>query len=498
MKTNRLIQISANAIALTLFAAAIGCGRGQNPQAQLALLAGALPISLVGSYHGHLADKTEPYARMRDAAALEAYAGQLAAAIEIPAMPAPMGLPPMLPAASAPITEPEYFDWHLIQTKPDKYAHLAIVGGTGDGKSTLVQSLLQFLGEKAIAIDPHWQPSNYPGIPTVAKGRNYGEYPADPIAFDDLIAGVDCSYTEAIATIHKEMDRRYKLLRSGQPVGDRYSFILDEYTTFAGTHPKCSGDEVLSLIREARKVGLRLILLVQSDLLKDFKWEGQGAARKSLRWCRLGDFARDFASASKDDSLVEWVGAQAYPILVDKSPAVLPVPIAKMRVNSHISESQKQATSHSKTNSNPVKTESDIIKNYLDRLYRLPGYNPPQNNLKQGENQGENFSPCGESENGGENAETNTEREFSPCSESENEGETTPEPGNLESLGESENGFTLDEAGQVLAVRKSGKNKPEIIATVWGVKPGKSRKYESAKAKFEAIQAYWESLNLWV
>lgn len=484
LNTNRMIQLSANAVALTLFAAAIGCGRGNNPGAQLALLAGALPISLVGSYHGHLADKTEPYARMRDAASLEMYAGQLARAIEIPTMPAPVTLPaPMLPMASPAMTEPTYFDWHLIQTKPDKYAHLAIVGGTGDGKSTLVQSLLQFLGEKAIAIDPHWQPGNYPGIPTVAKGRNYGEYPADPISFDDLVAGVDCSYTEAIATIHKEMDRRYKLLQQGKPVGDRYSFILDEYTTFAGTHPKCSGDEVLSLIREARKVGLRLILLVQSDLLKDFKWEGQGAARKSLRWCRLGGFAKDFAAASKDDSLVEWVGAQAYPILVDKSPAVLPVPIAKMRVNSHISESQKQATSHSKTNSNPANSERDVINNYLDRLYRLPGYTPPE--------PGSDFTGTREPLNLPlEPLNLNQSQGFSgslnPVQGSESAQNPAPEPVNP------------NLAAKVLALKKEGKNKAEIILEVWGAKKGGSQAYRDANDEFEGIKAYWESVNLWV
>lgn len=57
--------------------------------------------------------------------------------------------------------------------------------------------------------------------------------------------------------------------------------------------------------------------------------------------------------------------------------------------------------------------------------------------------------------------------------------------------------LNLTVANQLLALRKEGKNKPEIIAMVWGVKPGKSRKYESAKCKFEEIQAYWESLGLW-
>jgi hypothetical protein len=156
---------------------------------------------------------------MRKQAAIETYADSLAHQIES----APAQLPP------AP-TEIKYFDWNLIQTKPDKYAHLAIVGGTGDGKSTLVQSLMQLINEPTIAIDPHWAPDHYPGIPTVAKGRNYGEYPADPVSFSGLVSGgIDCSYTEAIATIHQEMDHRYKLYEQGKSTGQRYTFILDEY-----------------------------------------------------------------------------------------------------------------------------------------------------------------------------------------------------------------------------------------------------------------------------
>ena len=476
MNSNRMIQITSNAIALTLFAAAIGCGRGQNPSAQLALLAGALPISLVGSYHGHLADKADPYQRMRDAAALEAYAGQLAAAIEIPVMPAPMLPAPMLPAASAPMGEPKYFDWQLIQTKPDKYAHLAIVGGTGDGKSTLVQSLLQFLGEKAIAVDPHWQPGNYPGIPTVAKGRNYGEYPANPIPFEQLVRGGDCSYTEAIATIHKEMDRRYKLLQKGQPVGDRYSFILDEYTTFAGTHPKCSKGEVLDLIREARKVELRLILLVQSDLLKDFQWEGQGAARKSLRWCRLGDFATEYAATLKDDFLVQWANSQAYPMFVEKSPAILPVPLSKMQSYCQSEKSNQPVDPISDFDSIPAKNEADIIKNYLNRLYDLPGY--AVDRPVSTSNPSDHLGSLDESLGG-----TQSQREVQPLSDpGDSVTSTVAKEGYPASLLGSRSLVTLIEN-----LKKEGQNQEQIIKLLWGLPKNGKQKYKDAVAEFKRI-----------
>lgn len=480
---DKVIQVVCNGVAIALSLCTLSVNFGRNPQAQLALLAGALPLSLVGSYHGWKSDHREPYIKMRKQAGIEAYADLLAHQIQdVPALP-----------MATPTEEPKYFDWSLIQTNPDKYAHLAIVGGTGDGKSTLTQSLLIFLGEKAVAIDPHWKPGNYPGIPTVAKGRNYGTYPADPISFDDLVSGKDCSYTEAIATIHAEMNRRYQLLQKGLPVGDRYSFILDEYHALCSEHPKCSKKEVLQLIREARKVGLRLILLVHSDLVEDFGWQGQGAIRKSLRWVRLGDFATDYAAKLGDESLINWVGSQDHPILVEKSPALLPVPI------SHQPDRSPQ------TNSNTPKDDQTTISKYLENLYKLPGYEPPNGGETHPHFEGETFHPdtqAGEnfspSDDAGENAESQSSSAVSPNGEN-----LSPLPagdGDRENQGGGDDAsetFTLLEASQVLRLKKAGNGKTKILKLLSGKSPGKSKEYEIWKAKYEAIESHWKKLGLW-
>jgi hypothetical protein len=158
------------------------------------------------------------------------------------------------------------------------------------GKSTLSRNhYCSLLVRKHDGSRPTLETRPLSRLPTVAKGRNYGEYPAEPISFSDLVSGqVDCSYTEAIATIHQEMDRRYKLYEQGKSTGQRYTFILDEYFALARTHKKCSQNEVLSLICEARKVGLRLIIIVHSTNVKAFGWDGQGEFRKSLRWVLIG------------------------------------------------------------------------------------------------------------------------------------------------------------------------------------------------------------------
>lgn len=454
----KVLQWSTFAIATILGAAAIGFNFQGKDDAQFASLFGGTALALVSAWAEKKSEEPDLMLQMIQAARLDLFEQLLdrrchqayEAAVEVQA------LPPALIAA-------KYFDWSLIQTNPDKYAHLAIVGGTGDGKTTLTESLLQFLDEKSIAIDPHWKPGNYPGLPTVAKGRNYGEYPAAPIPFDNLVSGKeDCSYTEAIATIHQEMDRRYKLLKKGVPVGDRYTFILDEYTTFAGVHPKCSGSEVLSLIREARKVGLRLILIVQSDLLKDFKWEGQGAARKSLRWCRLGEFAATYASGVKDENLKNWVASQDYPILVDKVPAVLPVPLSQMRsliVNQIVSNSTKD--NHS------------AIAKYLENIYQLPGYEPVQAT-----------EPTEPTEPPGSNAEPLDSNELQP---SIDEGRTGVSK--VAKVGFPAAVLPLNQLAPMISILKSeGQNQTQIIKLLWGICKGGSEKYKQAVQEFKSIQ----------
>jgi len=455
----KVLQWSTFAIATILGAAAIGFNFQGKDDAQFASLFGGTALALVSAWAEKKSEEPDLMLQMIQAARLDLFEQLLdrrchqayEAAVEVQA------LPPALIAA-------KYFDWSLIQTNPDKYAHLAIVGGTGDGKTTLTESLLQFLDEKSIAIDPHWKPGNYPGLPTVAKGRNYGEYPAAPIPFDNLVSGKeDCSYTEAIATIHQEMDRRYKLLKKGVPVGDRYTFILDEYTTFAGVHPKCSGSEVLSLIREARKVGLRLILIVQSDLLKDFKWEGQGAARKSLRWARLGEFAASYASGLKDENLKIWVTSQDYPILVDKMPAFLPVPLSPMKSLEAVSNSTKD--NHS------------AIAKYLEDIYQLPGYEPndrtsdPVQDSSPDAPPGANDAPIDVSE-----SQPSESKGRTGISEVAKEGF----PAALLPLHQL--------APMIQNLKNERQNQAQIIALLWGISKGGNPKYYKAVEEFKSIQ----------
>lgn len=333
----------------------------------LAMVPGAIVCYIKGN-------ENEPFRLMERTAAIETYA-------EVLSRNPALALPPSQSEPTDQTTQetPKFFDWSLIETDPDKYAHLAICGGTGDGKSTLIESLIQYLKhEKFVVIDPHWEPGNYPGIPTVAKGRDYGEWPcAREVSFDHLISGKKCSYTEAISAIETEMDRRYKLRERGVKDWDKITFIFDEYFAFCKNHLKVSKDVVSTIISEARKVDLRLILITQVDTAESMGWKGMAVIKQSLRWVRLGEFARRFASSTEDELLVQRIKSMKYPIMCETVPAMLPVPFEMMRSrsvhNSYVATEQAE-----QTNSNSAKNEVNTIKNYLNRLYDLPGYSRPK------------------------------------------------------------------------------------------------------------------------
>jgi polynucleotide 5'-kinase involved in rRNA processing len=46
------------------------------------------------------------------------------------------------------------FDFSRLRTEPDKFAHLRIIGGTGVGKTTFVDWLLDVLGGERFVITP--------------------------------------------------------------------------------------------------------------------------------------------------------------------------------------------------------------------------------------------------------------------------------------------------------------------------------------------------------
>ena len=202
-----------------------------------------------------------------------------------------------------------FFNWDDLANF-DKIPHILIAGGTGDGKSYLCKKLMASTPGRKLALDIHAGPNSWPeGVKVTGKGRNYR------------------AVGDAIIALCSEMDKRYSQLALGVETWEPVSVAIDEFPgTIAALkdEDKDFAGEVLSafkmLVRESRKVRIRLLILTQGVEVKALGLEGEGSVRDSLRWIRLGNFARKYAKDTKDDRLIDWVSKQQYPSLFEDSP----------------------------------------------------------------------------------------------------------------------------------------------------------------------------------
>lgn len=255
------------------------------------------------------------------------------------------------------------FDWGQFRTNRTKYPHIALLGKTGGGKSTLAENLCGLFGGLTIAVAPHFKSGDYSSANLIiGKGRKYGEtalpYDTEPVkgksqdlepdvAFRDILSGkVNPTVCQFIRSLLYEMNRRYQLVdpETGKPDPDgiyvsdyedsqEINIILDEFNAYS----KLPGVDIClkMLIREARKVGIRLVLLLQGAEVKALGISGEGSLRESLTFVRVMNFAlahaRKVRNAQKDETMksywaevVRRMESEERPVMVEDDYAVMP------------------------------------------------------------------------------------------------------------------------------------------------------------------------------
>lgn len=211
--------------------------------------------------------------------------------------------PPAREVVVAPPVEPVKFaDIREALKKP----HIMLLGETGSGKSVLCKYFASELKIPCIALDPHATPHDWQGAKVIGQGRDYQ------------------AIGKELERLVQLMDVRYKQRDRGVSQFPPLGVILDEFPAVASELGKAATAPVKLIVREARKVNIKLILLAQGSEVKTLGIEGEGSLRESFAVVSLGKFAADRAKSLKDKSMIEAIAQQKRPAMIDDLPSSIP------------------------------------------------------------------------------------------------------------------------------------------------------------------------------
>jgi len=209
-------------------------------------------------------------------------------------------------AQSAPIEAPAppiaLSDIKKALSKP----HVLVLGETGAGKSTLVKFLVSHAAAASIVLDSHAAPDDWQGMTVIGMGRNYR------------------AIGEAVSQLVGFMDSRYQARSQGQKQFEPLLVLVDEFPAAAANLGKSFTDNIMLLVREARKVSIRLIILSQGSEVKTLGIEGQGSIRECFAIVSIGKFAVERAKSLKDPQIKQFIESAQYPAMLDDLPCELP------------------------------------------------------------------------------------------------------------------------------------------------------------------------------
>jgi ABC-type glutathione transport system ATPase component len=160
-----------------------------------------------------------------------------------------------------PASQTKHFDWSGIH----RHAHTAIIGATGDGKTTLATWLASQLQGDRLVADIHYAKGDWQGLTVMGAGRN----------FDEIAHMMQASL--------EEMDRRYQARLQGQRDFTNITLIIEEIGSIAEdpTSADICKEFLPKTLREARKIGIKLILLGHGLEVESLGVKGKGSIRCS-------------------------------------------------------------------------------------------------------------------------------------------------------------------------------------------------------------------------
>jgi len=197
-----------------------------------------------------------------------------------------------------------------VQTTDIKKAlskpHILILGETNSGKSTLVKFLISHASAPSIVLDSHAAPDDWQNMTVIGMGRNYR------------------AIGQEVDRLVSLMNLRYELRSKGQKNFETLIIVLDEFPACVANLDKSFTEQIMILVREARKVSIKLIVLSQGSEVKSLGIEGQGSIRECFAMVAIGKFAIEKAKSLKDEGIKTAIAASQYPAMLDDFPCELP------------------------------------------------------------------------------------------------------------------------------------------------------------------------------
>ncbi|MBW4600996.1 MAG: type IV secretory system conjugative DNA transfer family protein [Calothrix sp. FI2-JRJ7] len=186
--------------------------------------------------------------------------------------------------------------------------HLALVGGTGDGKSYTVKLLINALQceYEIAAYDVDFAKDDYP----------------DCVDIKYTYEDIEAAFTSDMEELENRIGERRELGRKYLPdkkliVGEEMPALADECDSLGAWMRKMS--------KRGRKVGLFIAAIAQNDTAENFALKGDASILKS-NFCLLylGNKAKTRAKQLKNPALLEWLdGASKGRGLIDDKPVII-------------------------------------------------------------------------------------------------------------------------------------------------------------------------------
>lgn len=179
-----------------------------------------------------------------------------------------------------------------------KQKHVALVGGTGDGKSTLTQYLSSKIGGRVVVYDSDAKPDDWSWLDQKDVIGRKGNFKAI-----DTAMGNDLKTLEELVELRGEGGDNAIAGRERFVIAEEFPILVDE----------C--DHAATWIKRHAKRGRRykqfICALAQNDTAENFGLQGD---KDTLYSCfclvRLGQFGRDYARTKlKDPQLEQWLKA---------------------------------------------------------------------------------------------------------------------------------------------------------------------------------------------